>query len=105
MFADLTPKHYEASFFSIFAITDKGSSWIGPIVCGAIMNTKTVPNHVIFIYLTLGALIPMLCIHFFVDHKQGMIDSGRLLLESRSKGDVSPAATSAKKEGEDPYLE
>ena len=30
LFADLIPEGEEAEFFSLYAITDKGSSWIGP---------------------------------------------------------------------------
>jgi len=35
LFADLSPPGCESEFFSFFEITDKGSSWMGPAICGA----------------------------------------------------------------------
>jgi hypothetical protein len=35
-FTVMIPKGHEAEFFSFFAISDKGSSWIGPLVVAAI---------------------------------------------------------------------
>lgn len=38
LFMDLVPKSQEARFFSLYEITDKGSSWIGPLLVGLIAN-------------------------------------------------------------------
>ncbi|KAI9299057.1 MFS general substrate transporter [Neoconidiobolus thromboides FSU 785] len=38
LFAELVPKGRESEFFSLFQIVGKGSSWIGPLVVGAITD-------------------------------------------------------------------
>lgn len=38
LFAEMLPKGKENEFFGLYQITDKGSSWIGPLVVGAISN-------------------------------------------------------------------
>jgi UMF1 family MFS transporter len=38
MFSEMIPHGHEAEFFGLYEITDKGSSWIGPLVVGAITN-------------------------------------------------------------------
>ena len=35
-FAEIIPPGQEAEFFGIYEISDKGSSWLGPLVCGAV---------------------------------------------------------------------
>lgn len=38
MFAQILPPGNESEFFSLFEITDRGSSFIGPLVAGALIN-------------------------------------------------------------------
>lgn len=38
LFAELVPPGYEAAFFALYAVTDKGSSVVGPAVVGAIAD-------------------------------------------------------------------
>eukprot|EP00742_Colponemidia_sp_Colp-10_P007300 GILJ01007850.1.p1 GENE.GILJ01007850.1~~GILJ01007850.1.p1 ORF type:complete len:558 (-),score=49.05 GILJ01007850.1:103-1713(-) len=38
VYADLIPHGHEAQFFSLYAITDRGSSWIGPLICSVIFD-------------------------------------------------------------------
>jgi UMF1 family MFS transporter len=38
MFSEMIPHGHESEFFGLYEITDKGSSWIGPLVVGAITN-------------------------------------------------------------------
>jgi UMF1 family MFS transporter len=91
LFADLVPVGFEAAFFSIYAISDKASSAVGPAVAGAIFDNEHVENRVIFVFLLAEALIPLICVYFFVDHRQGMIDSGRLAAsEDASTGNQDP---------------
>jgi hypothetical protein len=58
-------------------------------------NTN-VENRFIFLFLLCEALTPMIVLYFCFDHRQGMIDSGRLILPD--SGNVE--RTSPKKEGE-----
>merc|ERR1711881_528450 len=38
LFAQLVPVGYEAQFFALFEITDKGSSWMGPTILAIVSN-------------------------------------------------------------------
>lgn len=38
--AELVPRGREYMFFSLLGIVSKGSSWIGPIVCSAIVDSN-----------------------------------------------------------------
>ncbi|KAF4699025.1 hypothetical protein FOZ62_031562 [Perkinsus olseni] len=81
LFADLTIPGRETEFFSLYAITDRGSSWLGPLVVGIIRNfTGSLRGG--FVYILLMIVLPSLGLAFFVDHDQGMIDVGRLLVET-----------------------
>ncbi|KAF4737645.1 hypothetical protein FOZ63_009394, partial [Perkinsus olseni] len=66
LFADLSIPGRETEFFSLYAITDRGSSWLGPLVVG-IIKQSTGSFRAGFVYLVI-----ML----------GMIDVGRLLLDA-----------------------
>ncbi|KAK9767617.1 Autophagy protein 22 [Basidiobolus ranarum] len=38
MYSELLPPGKESEFFSLYQITDKGSAWIGPLICGAVAD-------------------------------------------------------------------
>jgi UMF1 family MFS transporter len=40
LFCELIPPHRESEFFSFFELTDKGSSWVGPLVISIIANSS-----------------------------------------------------------------
>ena len=48
---DLVPKSQEARFFSLYEVTDKGSSWIGPLLAGLIANLGTM-RYAMIVVLT-----------------------------------------------------
>ena len=88
MYMDLIPKNQEARFFSLYEITDKGSSWIGPLLAGLIANLGTMR------YAMLVVLMNVLIGYFFlrrVDHTAGRrqaqaaADSG---IATHSNGEV-----------------
>ena len=39
LFGQMTPSGYESQFFSFYEITDKGSSWMGPLVVTAFISS------------------------------------------------------------------
>eukprot|EP00729_Bicosta_minor_P011710 gene11710-12210_t len=39
LFGQMTPSGYESQFFSFYEITDKGSSWMGPLVVTALISS------------------------------------------------------------------
>ncbi|KAJ3051698.1 Autophagy protein 22, partial [Rhizoclosmatium hyalinum] len=62
LFSQLLPAGYESKFFSLYEITDKGSSWIGPLVVGAIDNSGSSKSFV-FLFLAIQFTVGFL---FFV---------------------------------------
>ena len=68
-------------------ITDRGSSWLGPLVAAAILQVASNAN-VVFLYLTPMVVLPALALHFCVDHKRGMRAIGRLPPERSAENDV-----------------
>jgi UMF1 family MFS transporter len=61
MFAEMLPVGKENEFFGLYEITDKGSSWIGPLVVGAITNaTGTIRKGFIFLIITM--IIPIILV-------------------------------------------
>ncbi|KAJ3291891.1 Autophagy protein 22 [Rhizoclosmatium sp. JEL0117] len=63
LFAQLLPAGYESKFFSLYEITDKGSSWIGPLVVGAIDNSGSSKSFV-FLFLAIQFTVGFL---FFIN--------------------------------------
>ena len=72
LFADLIPEGEEAEFFSLYAITDKGSSWIGPSVVALIDGV--VDGRYGLLFLALLLLLPLPLLIFGVDPVQGKTD-------------------------------
>eukprot|EP00802_Teleaulax_amphioxeia_P011454 Tamp_11486.p1 GENE.Tamp_11486~~Tamp_11486.p1 ORF type:complete len:567 (+),score=61.97 Tamp_11486:193-1701(+) len=75
LFADLTVKSKESEWFALYEITDKGSSWLGPLIVGELFNA-TGDFNIAFSPLLVMCLLsfPLL---YIVDHEKGMIASGR----------------------------
>ncbi|KAF9585366.1 Autophagy protein 22 [Lunasporangiospora selenospora] len=70
MFADLIPRGRESEFFGLYAITDKGSSWLGPLAVAAITDyTHDIRYSFFFLMVLLGLPFPI--IYFGVDMEKG----------------------------------
>ncbi|KAF9902451.1 Autophagy protein 22 [Linnemannia zychae] len=88
MFADLVPKGRESEFFGLYAITDKGSSWLGPLAIAAITDaTQEIRYAFIFLLVLLSLPIPI--IYFGVDMDQGRLDAERASQELLQKQEAS----------------
>eukprot|EP00397_Hematodinium_sp_SG-2012_P018489 GEMP01018945.1.p1 GENE.GEMP01018945.1~~GEMP01018945.1.p1 ORF type:complete len:659 (+),score=73.28 GEMP01018945.1:95-2071(+) len=83
LFADCIPLHRESSFFSMYVITDAGSSWLGPFVIGLIANSGADLRYG-FLYLLVGSIFAAFLFHYLVDHNKGMVEAGRLRRHSES---------------------
>eukprot|EP00163_Fabomonas_tropica_P034047 TRINITY_DN9284_c0_g5_i1.p1 TRINITY_DN9284_c0_g5~~TRINITY_DN9284_c0_g5_i1.p1 ORF type:complete len:612 (-),score=126.14 TRINITY_DN9284_c0_g5_i1:103-1938(-) len=73
IYAALIPKGHESEYFSLFEITDKGSSWIGPLVVAAVRDETGSLRWGLF-YLILFLVLPMFVL-YFVDVKKGSISA------------------------------
>ncbi|KAI8805773.1 autophagy-related protein 22-like protein [Cladochytrium replicatum] len=86
VFSELIPPGRETEFFSIYAITDKGSSWIGPLIVGA-LNQAGGTLRLSFVYFVTAFLIPIPILFFLVDMVKGKKDAltmGRVRLPNGS---------------------
>ncbi|GBB90897.1 hypothetical protein RclHR1_00180035 [Rhizophagus clarus] len=73
LFSTLIPTGHENEFFSLYLITAKGSSWLGPLVTGAIADaTHDTRNG--FWFLAFSLLFPFL-IFFTIDAEKGVNDA------------------------------
>ncbi|KAJ9242857.1 hypothetical protein DTO271D3_541 [Paecilomyces variotii] len=87
-FGELVPPGYEAAFYALYAITDKGSSVFGPAVVGAITD-RYGEIRPAFVFLAVLILLP-LPLMLLVDVDRGRQDALDLAaeLEGRQKGHV-----------------
>ncbi|KAG0226136.1 Autophagy protein 22 [Mortierella sp. GBA43] len=74
MYAALIPKGKESEFFSLYGITDKSSSWLGPLITGAIIENNDTRWGFVF---PLCMMIIPLAIIMWVDVDQGIKDAER----------------------------
>lgn len=65
--------------FALFEITDKGSSWLGPLVASIILQ-QTGKIRPVLIYLLCAMILPALFLHFL--DLSGSIKSARLASEA-----------------------
>lgn len=79
LFGSLVPQGYEATFYALYAITDKGSSVFGPAVVGAITDATGEIKPAFFFLAALIALpFPLM---YLVDVERGKHDSDSLAEE------------------------
>jgi UMF1 family MFS transporter len=74
MFAALIPKGKESEFFSLYGITDKSSSWLGPLITGAIIENNDTRWG--FVFPLVMMVIPLVII-IWVDVEKGIKDAER----------------------------
>ena len=78
-FGELIPPGYEAAFYSLYAITDKGSSIFGPAIVGAITDHYGEIRPA-FVFLAILIILP-LPLMLLVDVDRGKRDALALALE------------------------
>mmetsp|Transcript_161858 Transcript_161858/g.519157 ORF Transcript_161858/g.519157 Transcript_161858/m.519157 type:complete len:218 (+) Transcript_161858:1017-1670(+) len=79
LYASFVPRGQLSAMFAFFAITDKGSNVIGPMVI-AIVNNITGCYRGVFWYLLFAFGFAAFLL-YFVDAEQGMRDAGKILGE------------------------
>ncbi|KAJ3112528.1 Autophagy protein 22 [Phlyctochytrium bullatum] len=93
LFSELLPPGQEAEFFALYAITDKGSSWFGPLVVAAITDV----SHQIrygFLFLFVILVLSVVCV-WYIDVEKGRkdIEAFREVTEAEVSGTGAVAAT------------
>lgn len=58
MYAELIPPGHESTFFSLFSLTDKSASFIGPFIVGIIADVSG-NIRLGFVFLTLMLALPV----------------------------------------------
>ncbi|KAF9184234.1 Autophagy protein 22 [Haplosporangium sp. Z 767] len=84
MYASLIPKGKESEFFSLYGITDKSSSWLGPLITGAIIENNDTRWG--FVFPLVMMVFPLLLI-WRVDVEKGMKDAERFSEEHTDEKD------------------
>ncbi|KAI1318317.1 Autophagy protein 22 [Mortierella claussenii] len=74
MYAALIPKGKESEFFSLYGITDKSSSWLGPLITGAIIENNDTRWGFVF---PLCMMIIPLALILWVNVDKGIQDAER----------------------------
>jgi UMF1 family MFS transporter len=75
LFAQMVPKDKEAEFFSIYEISERGTSWLGPLVFGIanqVFENLRIAILVLVVFFVVGLLLLP-----FVNEKKAIEDSKR----------------------------
>lgn len=73
LYGEIIPPGSEAAFYALYAITDKGSSAVGPAVVGAIVDSVgTIRPAFGFLAILIAAPVPLM---YFVDVRKGREDA------------------------------
>lgn len=74
IYGEMIPPGEEAEFFSIYAITDKGSSWLGPAI-QAIIGARKINPRWGFVFLGAMILAPFPLLIWYIDPVAGKADA------------------------------
>ncbi|KAG0229732.1 Autophagy protein 22 [Actinomortierella wolfii] len=86
LFGTLVPKGHESEFFSLYGITDKSSSWLGPLITGAIIAHNDTRYGFIF---PLCMMVVPLFIIAWIDVDKGIKEAERF---AQNHSDAKDAA-------------
>jgi MFS transporter, UMF1 family len=85
-FGELIPPGFEAAFYALYAITDKGSSIFGPAIVGAITNRYgEIRPAFVFLAVLIALPLPLMML---VDVDRGKTDAKKMALELEGKKSV-----------------
>jgi len=73
LFAQMIPKNQEAEFFSIYEISERGTSWLGPLVFG--ITNQVLHNLRPAIFSLIIFFVVGLILLFFVNEKKAISDT------------------------------
>ena len=75
IFAEMIPVGHESQWFALVEMTDKGSSWLGPLIASLLIQATGSIRYSL-IYLICVMIAPAL-LHFKVDVEEGAKQAGR----------------------------
>ncbi|KAI3654152.1 hypothetical protein MP228_000871 [Amoeboaphelidium protococcarum] len=84
-FSDLVPRNHEAEFFALYEIGDRGSSWLGPLIVGAIANASSGEVRYGFIYVIAMLLISVLLMVGALDVSKGRQECRQFVNEEQQQ--------------------
>ena len=73
LFAQMVPKNREAEFFAIYEISERGTSWLGPLVFG--ITNQLLLNLRPAIFSLIAFFVVGLVILLFVNEKKAIADT------------------------------
>ncbi len=79
LFSQMIPAGHEASFFGLYEISERGTSWIGPLIFGYVAGATNSYRQAILSLIVLFVL--GMLILAFTDIKQAIHDAGNRLPE------------------------
>jgi UMF1 family MFS transporter len=98
LFGLLIPPDHEAAFYALFAITDKGSSAVGPAIVGAIVDaTGTIRPAFAFLAVLIVLPVPLMWV---VDAERGRNDALRMTTQVKGKARDAPGVEDRLQEAE-----
>jgi UMF1 family MFS transporter len=88
LYSELIPPGYESEFFSMYQITDKGGSWIGPLFVALLADMPGGNIRYSFLFL-LGMLLLAIPLVWRVDVGQGKSDAIKYSNKELARGHLS----------------
>jgi UMF1 family MFS transporter len=85
LFSRMIPAGREASFFGIYEISERGTSWIGPLIFGAVVGATNSYRQAILSLIVL--FLAGIVILFFTNTNQAIRDAGNEMPEESGKAD------------------
>ena len=79
LFSEMIPFGEESEFFALYAVTEKGSAWIGPLAVAIISNYVDGRYGLMFLAILILAPLPLLI--FGVDSTKGRIDCAKFSIK------------------------
>jgi UMF1 family MFS transporter len=88
IFSELIPPGDESEFFSLYAITDKGSSWLGPLLQSLLLNATGNSRYGLLVLIAM-IWVPIPIVLGLVDVDRGVQDA-KTFHSSRRPSLVAP---------------
>jgi UMF1 family MFS transporter len=83
LFSQMIPRGREASFFGIYEVSERGTSWLGPFVFGAVVAATNSYRHALLslvIFFVVGTVVL-----YFTNTAKAIHESGNLLPQEAAK--------------------